>query len=358
MLRFRPDVVHIASPATLGYQAAKAAAELGIPAVAIYQTDLVGFAERYDVPGGVRAMAALTREIHTERRPHAGAVVGEPAPARGARRSRAPRCGRAGSTCRPSIPATARRYAAARSWPATAGSSSATSAGSPRRRSSGCWPAVADDPRYALVVVGGGPEEQRLRTLLPGARFLGVLHGDELGARLRLARRLRAHRAPRDLLPVRPGGARVRSAGRAPRAPAARSTSSTTAWPGSSTEPGDGADLAAYVDKLAADPLLRRRMGLAARRSVAGRSWAVGERAAGRALPRGGRRGGSRAVGWPVDAARRSRAAASSSVSTRCTWPSIARPRAEALQQRPGGRVSVQYSSPTSTIGATEDSSA
>ena len=65
MVRFRPDVVHIASPATLGYQAAKAAAELGIPTVAIYQTDLVGFAERYDIPGGVRAMAALTRKIHT-----------------------------------------------------------------------------------------------------------------------------------------------------------------------------------------------------------------------------------------------------------------------------------------------------
>src|SRR5688500_263066 len=64
MLDFRPDVVHIASPATLGYQAAKVAAELGVPSVAIYQTDLVGFAERYDLPGGIRAMAALTRRIH------------------------------------------------------------------------------------------------------------------------------------------------------------------------------------------------------------------------------------------------------------------------------------------------------
>ena len=46
MLRFRPDVVHIASPATLGLQAARAADELGIPSVAIYQTDLIGFADR------------------------------------------------------------------------------------------------------------------------------------------------------------------------------------------------------------------------------------------------------------------------------------------------------------------------
>src|SRR3954451_17884081 len=65
MLRFRPDVVHIASPATLGLQAARVAAELGIPSVAIYQTDLIGFAERYGAQhaalsvGGVRAMAYL-----------------------------------------------------------------------------------------------------------------------------------------------------------------------------------------------------------------------------------------------------------------------------------------------------------
>ena len=40
-------------------------------------------------------------------------------------------------------------------------------------------------------------------------------------------------------------------------------------------EPGDSADLAAYVDKLASDPLFRTRMGLAARRSVRDRSWAA-----------------------------------------------------------------------------------
>ena len=64
MLSFRPDVVHIASPATLGLQAIRAAEELGIPSVAIYQTDMVGFAERYHVAGGKHAMGWLTRRIH------------------------------------------------------------------------------------------------------------------------------------------------------------------------------------------------------------------------------------------------------------------------------------------------------
>ncbi|HEY0903630.1 MAG TPA: glycosyltransferase, partial [Marmoricola sp.] len=38
-------------------------------------------------------------------------------------------------------------------------------------------------------------------------------------------------------------------------------------------EPGDRAELMAYVDALASDRLFRRRTGLAARRSVATRSW-------------------------------------------------------------------------------------
>ena len=47
---FRPDVVHLASPAILGAQAAFAARRLGLPTVAVFQTDLAGFADCYGVP--------------------------------------------------------------------------------------------------------------------------------------------------------------------------------------------------------------------------------------------------------------------------------------------------------------------
>jgi len=43
----RPDVVHLASPAVLGAAAVRAANELDVPAVAVYQTDLAAFARRY-----------------------------------------------------------------------------------------------------------------------------------------------------------------------------------------------------------------------------------------------------------------------------------------------------------------------
>ena len=43
---FAPDVVHLASPFVLGWQGLRAADHLGIPTVAIYQTDIPGYAER------------------------------------------------------------------------------------------------------------------------------------------------------------------------------------------------------------------------------------------------------------------------------------------------------------------------
>lgn len=56
MRSFRPDVVHLAAPAVLGAAGAIAARRLGLPTVAIYQTDLAGFARR-------RGMRVLERPI-------------------------------------------------------------------------------------------------------------------------------------------------------------------------------------------------------------------------------------------------------------------------------------------------------
>ena len=47
---FAPDVIHLASPFELGWRAVRAAEQLGIPVVAVYQTDVPGYAARYGVP--------------------------------------------------------------------------------------------------------------------------------------------------------------------------------------------------------------------------------------------------------------------------------------------------------------------
>lgn len=50
LAEFEPDVVHLASPFVLGWRAVRAAAALGIPTVAIYQTDVPGYAGKYGLP--------------------------------------------------------------------------------------------------------------------------------------------------------------------------------------------------------------------------------------------------------------------------------------------------------------------
>lgn len=269
MLRFRPDVVHIASPATLGYQAAKTAAELGIPTVAIYQTDLVGFAERYDVPGGSRAAAALTRKIHVQ-----------------VDRTLAPSTASLDQLRTLHVPGVHR-------WPRGVDLSSFH----PRFRDEGLRRRLGEgrllvgyvgrlaaekeldllahlhgDPRFALVIVGGGPEDQRLRALLPQAHFLGLLHGEDL-SRAYASLDVFVHtgryetycqsaqEALASAVPVvapRSGGPIDVVADR---------------YNGFLYEPGDGRDLVAYVDRLVRDPALRTVMGAAALRAVQDRSW-------------------------------------------------------------------------------------
>lgn len=59
LAEFRPDVVHLASPIALGAVGLRAARRLGIPTVAVYQTDIGGFARQY----GIRADAVVARWV-------------------------------------------------------------------------------------------------------------------------------------------------------------------------------------------------------------------------------------------------------------------------------------------------------
>lgn len=56
---FGPDVIHLASPIVVGGAGLRAARRLGVPTVAVYQTDVAGFARHY----GVRADPLLDRWV-------------------------------------------------------------------------------------------------------------------------------------------------------------------------------------------------------------------------------------------------------------------------------------------------------
>ncbi|NYE34902.1 phosphatidylinositol alpha 1,6-mannosyltransferase [Nocardioides cavernae] len=270
MQRFRPDVVHIASPATLGYQAARAARGLAIPTVAIYQTDLVGFADRYAVPGGARAMEALTRRIHL-----------------GVDRTLAPSSASIAQLEGLGVHAVAR-------WPRGVDQVLFE----PGRRDEGLHAELAPHgealvgyvgrlapekelellahvdrlPGVRVVVVGGGPEEARLRALLPGAAFLGVLHGDDL-ARTYATLDVFVHTGRHETYCQ--SAQEALASGVPVVAPRAGGPIDVVddGVAGHLYEPGDAAGLVAHVERLVAQPVLRRRMAVAARQSVRERTW-------------------------------------------------------------------------------------
>jgi phosphatidylinositol alpha 1,6-mannosyltransferase len=62
---FKPDVVHVAAPFLLGAQALGWAKRNGVPSVAIYQTDVAGYLERYNLSFAKPVMERLTASIHS-----------------------------------------------------------------------------------------------------------------------------------------------------------------------------------------------------------------------------------------------------------------------------------------------------
>ncbi|AKK10303.1 glycosyltransferase family 4 protein [Corynebacterium uterequi] len=61
---FEPDVVHLASPFVLGASGAFASQQLDLPAVALYQADVAGFATKYHLAPLAAAAWDWTRTIH------------------------------------------------------------------------------------------------------------------------------------------------------------------------------------------------------------------------------------------------------------------------------------------------------
>jgi phosphatidylinositol alpha 1,6-mannosyltransferase len=63
---FRPDLVHLASPIALGAAGARAARRIGVPCVAVFQTDIAGFARQYGFRGTDTMIWSWIRHIHRQ----------------------------------------------------------------------------------------------------------------------------------------------------------------------------------------------------------------------------------------------------------------------------------------------------
>ncbi|WP_431813308.1 glycosyltransferase family 4 protein [Kocuria sp. cx-455] len=177
LTRFQPDVVHVASPFVLGWQAIQAAKNLGLPCAAVYQTDIPGYAARYGAPVLENVLWSHVRNMHNSSTvtlaPSTAAI--SQLHAHGVQRVRMWRRG-----------VDTRRFDPARrdqDWRERVGGG---------RKLVGYVGRLAPEkqvqdlvvldslPDTRLVIIGSGPEKEMLRLMLPNAYFAGFLDGDAL----------------------------------------------------------------------------------------------------------------------------------------------------------------------------------
>lgn len=273
--QWQPDIVHVASPFVHGSYALTAAARLEVPAVAVFQTDIAGFARHYRLGAAETLAWQRIRAIHR----------------------------RADLTLAPSSAAArdlvVHGIVPVELWPRGVD----TKRFSPRWRSEALrrrlapdgevlvgyvgrlaaekqvqdLGALADLPNTRLVVVGDGPLRETLRRTLPDAVFLGFCGGDTLSATF----------ASLDVF-VHPGESETFC--QAAQESLASAVPVVAVGSGGLTDlvdpsrngwlypPGDLGALHSHVADLVGDDFKRRAMGAAARAGVRRRSWsAVGD---------------------------------------------------------------------------------
>ena len=175
---FDPDVVHLASPALLGYGGLLAARHLDVPTVAVFQTDVAGFAQSYGVGAMSKAAWAWTRHLHGK-----------------ADRTLAPSTSAMDDLVTHGVP---RVHRWGRGVDVTGYVPSARSEALRARWSPTGRPVVGFVGRLApekhverlavlarrddlqVVIVGDGVDRQKLERLMPSAVFTGALYGPAL----------------------------------------------------------------------------------------------------------------------------------------------------------------------------------
>ncbi|MFZ4239967.1 glycosyltransferase family 4 protein [Streptomyces murinus] len=271
LVTHRPDVVHLASPFVLGARGMAAAARLGLPAVAVYQTDLAGYARTYMGAGEAAAWRRI-RSVHAA-----------------ADRTLAPSSAALGDLETHGVPRV-------RLWPRGVD----TVRFRPDRRDEALRRELAPNGELIvgyvgrlapekhvellagvcaldgvrLVVVGDGPSHAHLTEALPGAVFLGRRTGDDL-ARIFASLDVFAHTGPFETFCQTVQEAMA--SGVPVVAPAVGGPLDLVdhGRTGLLVPPRDAEAVQGAVRSLAEDPARRIGFGAAARTLVEGRTWAA-----------------------------------------------------------------------------------
>lgn len=270
--RFAPDVVHLASPFVLGLQAMLAAEQLGIPTVAIYQTDVPAYAARYGFPLAEPLLWQQVQRIHQR------ATLNLAPSSYAARQLADHQIDRVRKWIRGVDTARFSPEKRDEAWRMRLAPNGERIVGYVGRHAAEKQVedlrVIATLPGVRLVVVGDGPLRSRLQHTLPTAHFTGFLGGAELARAL----------ASFDVF-VHPGefetfcqtiqesmasGVPVVATGRG--GPVDLVDSSRTGW---LYEPGNLHELRDRVADLVGDPAKRDAFARAAHDTVRDRSWSA-----------------------------------------------------------------------------------
>ncbi|WP_329341460.1 glycosyltransferase family 1 protein [Streptomyces sp. NBC_00663] len=267
----RADLVHLASPFVLGVRGMAAAARLGIPAVAVYQTDLAGYARTY-VHAGEAAAWRRIRSVHAAADltlAPSGAALHD-LESHGVPRVRLWPRGVDTARFRPALRDEALRRELAPNGELIVGYVGRLAPEKQVELLAG----VCALEGVRVVVVGDGPSLPSLTAALPGAVFLGRRTGDEL-ARIFASLDVFAHTGPFETFCQTVQEAMA--SGVPVVAPAAGGPLDLVAHgrTGLLVPPRDAAAVRDAVRALAADPGLRAAYGAAGRATVEGRTWAA-----------------------------------------------------------------------------------
>jgi phosphatidylinositol alpha 1,6-mannosyltransferase len=275
IVEHRADVVHLASPFVLGVRGMAAAARLGIPAVAVYQTDLAGYARTY-VHAGEAAAWRRIRSVHAAAdltlAPSSASL--QDLEAHGVPRVKLWPRGVDTVRFRPDLRDEALRRQLAPNGEMIIGYVGRLAPEKHIELLAGACRLEG----VKVVVVGDGPSRPNLEQALPGAVFLGRRMGDEL-ARIFASFDVFAHTGPFETFCQTVQEAMA--SGVPVVAPAVGGPLDLVAHgrTGFLVPPRDPAAVRDAVWSLAADPEMRASFGLAARAMVEGRTWAaVGDR--------------------------------------------------------------------------------
>ena len=268
---FGPDVVHLAAPAVLGAQGAREAARLGIPVVSVYQTDYAGFAGRYHLrtitPTVWRILRSSHRDVAVTLAPSTSAAWQLQHHGIGPVELWGRGVDLEGFNPKHRSSLLHRRLAGR-------GEVIVGYVGRLAGEKRVELLAHAEVPGARLVVVGDGPDRQRLERRLPSAQFLGFKSGAEL-SEVFATLDVFVHTGAvetfcQSVQEALAAGVPVVAPARGGPLDLVRHRENGYLYP-----PDDVGQLRGAVSRLVGDGALRRRQGAAARRSVEGRSWEV-----------------------------------------------------------------------------------